>query len=480
VSVSYWLEDTDDGPAPRPPLDGSRRVDVAIVGAGFTGLWTARELLRRDPSLEVLVLEAETAGFGASGRNGAWLTNGIGVTPGELARRTSPAIARATIEAMRDTVAAVIASCEEDGIDAQIRVGGALRVARGPHEAPALQATLGTLRRLGVADDLTLLTATELADRIRIPGALGALHDPHAATIHPGRLVRGLARRVEALGATIVEGTPVTAVTPRTGRGRAPDGDGKARSGGAAARADGGRTRVTTPHGDVHADAVVLACEAWLPRLPGYARAVLPLYSLIVLTEPLSDATWEAIGWDGHELVASHRLTVDYLSRTVDGRILLGGRGAPYHYGSRVAPAFDSHPATHTLLEHQLAAWFPVLAGVRVTHRWGGPLAMPRDWLPSFRYDPATGIGAAYGYTGQGVAATNLAGRVLADLIVHGDTPHRDLPMVGHRSPAWEPEPLRWLGARFVLTALTRREARAERTGRRPTGRSLGERLARH
>jgi glycine/D-amino acid oxidase-like deaminating enzyme len=136
VSVSYWLEDAGDDPTPRPPLDGSRTVDVAIVGAGFTGLWTARELLRRDPSLEVLVLEAETAGFGASGRNGAWLTNGIGVTPGELARRTSPATARATIEAMRATVAAVIASCEEDGIDAQIRRGGALRVARGAHEAP--------------------------------------------------------------------------------------------------------------------------------------------------------------------------------------------------------------------------------------------------------------------------------------------------------------------------------------------------------
>jgi glycine/D-amino acid oxidase-like deaminating enzyme len=459
VSVSFWLEDAGDDPTPRPPLDGSRTVDVAIVGAGFTGLWTARELLRRDPTLEVLVLEAETAGFGASGRNGAWLTNGIGVSPGELARRTSPATARATIEAMRATVTAVIDSCEEDGIDAQIRHGGALRVARGPHEAPALQAAMGTMSRLGVADDLTLLTGTELADRIRIPGALGALHDPHAAAIHPGRLVRGLARRVEALGATITEGTPVTAVTPRVA---------------------GGRARVSTPRGEVHAGAVVLACEAWLPRLPGYARAVLPLYSLIVLTEPLPPASWEQIGWEGHELVASHRLTVDYLSRTADGRILLGGRGAPYHYGSRVAPAFDSHPATHALLEQQVAAWFPALAGVRVTHRWGGPLAMPRDWLPSFRFDPATGIGAAYGYTGQGVAATNLAGRVLADLIVDRDTPYRELPMVGHRSRAWEPEPLRWLGARYVLTALTRREARAERTGRRPTGRSLGERLARH
>jgi glycine/D-amino acid oxidase-like deaminating enzyme len=458
MSVSFWLEDTEDD-ATREPLDTSRTVDVAIVGAGFTGLWTARELLRRDPGLEVLVLEAETVGYGASGRNGAWLTNGIGVTPAELARRTSPATARATIEAMRATVDAVIASCEEDGIDARIRRGGALRVARGPHEAPALQASLGTMRRLGVADDLTLLTATELSERIRIPGALGALFDPHAAVIHPGRLVRGLARKVEALGATIAERTPVTEVHPRR---------------------SGGHARLHTPRGEVHAGAVVLACEAWLPRLRGYHRAVLPLYSLIVLTEPLPEATWRAIGWEGHELVASHRLTVDYLSRTTDGRVLLGGRGAPYRFGSRVAPTFDRHPETHALLERQLAAWFPPLAGVRVTHRWGGPLGMPRDWLPMFRFDPATGIGAAYGYTGQGVAATNLAGRVLADLIVHGDTPYRDLPMVGHRSRAWEPEPLRWLGARYVMTALTRREARAERTGRRPTGRSLGERLARH
>jgi glycine/D-amino acid oxidase-like deaminating enzyme len=486
VSVSYWLEDPGDDVSPRPPLDGSRTVDVAIVGAGFTGLWTARELLRRDPALEVLVLEAETAGFGASGRNGAWLTNGIGVTPGELARRNSPETARATVEAMRETVAAVIASCEEDGIDAQIRRAGTLRVARGAHEAPSLQAAMGTLRRLGVADDLSLLTATELTDRIRIPGAMGALHDPHAATIHPGRLVRGLARRVEELGATIVEHTPVLEVVPRGGgrratRGRGNGGraSGHARSGDPQPRTSG-RVRLTTPRGDVHADAVVLACEAWLPRLRGYRRAVLPLYSLIVLTEPLPERAWEAIGWEGHELVASHRLTVDYLSRTVDGRILLGGRGAPYHYGSQVTPAFDRHPATHALLERHLSAWFPVLEGVRVTHRWGGPLAMPRDWLPSFRFDPATGIGAAYGYTGQGVAATNLAGRVLADLIVHGDTPYRDLPMVGHRSRGWEPEPLRWLGARYVMTALTRLEARVERTGRRPTGRSLGERLARH
>lgn len=459
MTVSFWLEDADDDLTPRAGLDGSRRVDVAIVGAGFTGLWTARELLRRDPSREVLVLEAEIAGFGASGRNGAWLTNGIGVSPLELARRVSPATARATVEAMRATVDTVIASCAEDGIDAQVRRGGILRVARGRHEAPALTAAMRTYEQLGIADGLEVLTGAALADRLRVAGALGALHDPYAAAVHPGRLVRGLARRVEALGATIAEGTPATAVHPRGGR-RGP--------------------RVTTPTGEVEADAVVLASEAWLPQLPGYRRAVLPVYSLVVLTEPVADAVWDAIGWQGHELLSSHRLTVDYLSRTVDGRVLFGGRGAPYHYGSRVAPRFDRHAATHRLLEQQLATWFPPLAGVRIGHRWGGPLGMPRDWLPSFRFDPATGIGVGCGYTGQGVAATNLAGRVLADLIVHGDTPFRNLPMVGHRSRGWEPEPLRWLGARYVQGALARLDARGHRTGRPPTGRSLSERLARH
>lgn len=460
MSASYWLQD----PAPRrPSLDGDRRVDVAVVGAGFTGLWTTRELLRRDPSRDVLVLEAETVGFGASGRNGAWLTNGLGVSPTELARRTSPGAARATVEATRETVHRVIAATQEDGIDAHVRRSGLLRIARGRQEAPALEHGYQAMAALGLADDLTVLTATELADRVRVTGAHGALADPHAAAIHPGRLVRGLAERVEQLGATIVEGTRVTAVQPRPS-GAGPDAD----------------VVVTTPTGTVHAGAVVLACEAWLPQLPGYRRAVLPVYSLVIMTEPVPDERWERIGWAGHELLSSHRLTVDYLSRSVDGRVLFGGRGAPYHLGSRISPRFDQHPPTHTALAEMLTSWFPDLAGVAISHRWGGPLGMPRDWCPNVRYDPATGIGAAYGYTGQGVAASNLAGNVLADLIVTGDTSYRDLPIVGHRSRRWEPEPVRWLAARSLQRALLRLDDRTARTGRPPTGRSLPERLVRH
>lgn len=460
MTPSFWLEDAADDLTPRPPLDGSSDVDVVIVGAGFTGLWTARELLRRDPSRSVLVVESEIAGFGASGRNGAWLSGMIAVSPDELARRSSPTRARDTILAMRDTVDVVARACEEDGIDARLRRGGLLRLARGVHEQPQIDQALASLRRIGVDDGILALSPDEVAARVRVADVHGALFDPYGAAIHPGRLVRGLARTVERHGGTIVESTPVAEVVPGGPGGRRP--------------------RVRTERGDVQADAVVLATEAWLSQLPRYRRAVLPLYSLIVLTEPIDDATWAQIGWDGHELLSSHRYTVDYLSRTVDGRVLFGGRGAPYHYGSRIAPAYDRHGPTHATLRAHLQSWFPPLRDVAFTHAWGGPLGMPRDWMPSFRFDPATGIGAGYGYTGQGVATANLAGRVLADLIVDGDTPFRDLPMVGHRPRRWEPEPLRWLGARYLQVSLARIDARSAQRGTPPAGRSLAERLLRH
>jgi glycine/D-amino acid oxidase-like deaminating enzyme len=456
MSVGPWLDGAADDLTPRPDLDGDRQVDVAIVGAGYTGLWTAWYLLQRDPSLRVLLCEAEIAGFGASGRNGAWLTAGIGVTPAELARRTSPATARATMQELRATVHEVLDVCDREDLDIQARPGGILRVARGLHERPTMERAYRTLVELGLADGVQLLSAEELDERVRIAGAVGALFDPHAATIHPGRLVRGLARRVEARGGRIAERTRVTSVVP----GRPP--------------------RLRTEKGTVTADTVVLACEAWLPQLPGHRRWVMPLYSLVVLTEPLGDDDWAQIGWSAHEGLSSHRYTVDYLSRTVDGRILFGGRGAPYHYGSRVAPRHDHHDATHAMLRRQLGSWFPMLHDVRFDHAWGGPIALTRDWSPVVRHDPATGVAAAYGYTGQGVATSNLAGRVLTDLLLGHTGRYDHLPLVGHVPRRWEPEPLRWLAARYLQTSLARLDDRAARTGRAPTGRRLAERLVRH
>ncbi|ACZ40700.1 NAD(P)/FAD-dependent oxidoreductase [Sphaerobacter thermophilus] len=462
ASYSFWLETCGDDLTPRAPLDGSIDVDVAILGAGYTGLWTAYYLLRRQPSLRVAVVEAEIAGFGASGRNGGWCSAGFPVTAGELARRYGPERTRALLAAMRESVDEVGRVAEAEGLDIDYVKGGTLRVARGPHQEPMLDQALATYERLGIADHYTRLDAAQVAERVRITDVRGALYSPDCAVIHPGKLVRGLARVVERLGGTIYEQTRVTAFEPRQ------------------AGVPGSRPRLITERGDVRAEVVVLCGEAYLSRLPGLRRQLIPVYSLIVLTEPLSDAQWAEIGWENRETIGSHRFSVDYLSRTRDGRIVFGGRGAPYHFGSRIEDSYDRHEPTHQMLRRMTLEWFPMLRGIRFTHHWGGPLGMPRDWMPTMSYDRATGIATARGYTGQGVATSNLSGRVLADLICDTPSPLRVLPVIGHRSPDWEPEPLRWLGVRYVQRGFARLDEQAERTGRPPSGRSLVERLGRH
>ena len=457
-SISPWLDDTGDL-TPRPALPGDADVDVAILGAGYTGLWTAYALQQRDPSLRIGIVEAEIAGFGGSGRNGGWCVAGLGVTIGELARRYGDDTARHVTRVMRETVDEVGRACASDIPEAQFFKGGVLRLARGRHERPVVQAAFDLRTRLGLDDGCTLLTPAEVAERVVVTEVTGALADAHGATLHPGHLVRGLAERVEGRGATIWEQTRVTAVRPgRPGR----------------------RPSLETAAGTVQADVVVLAGEAYLAQLPQLSRTVLPVYSLAVMTEPLSAAQLHAIGWAGRECLSSQRLSVDYLSRTVDGRILFGGRGAPYHFASAVKPDYDRHAPTHEWLREQLVEWFPALAGIGFTAAWGGPVGMPRTWLPTFSYRAATGMAAAFGYTGQGVAASHLAGRVLADLITGGGAQWSRLPMVGHRPRRWEPEPLRWLAVRYLQGAVNRVDDRARARGKPPSGRSLAERLIRH
>jgi glycine/D-amino acid oxidase-like deaminating enzyme len=455
-SYSFWLETAGEDLVPRPSLSGPTEADVAILGAGFTGLWTAYYLLQREPSLRVVVLESEIAGFGASGRNGAWCNSGFSVSPGELVRRFGKEAAKDLLLEMRGAVDEVgrVAAAEE--IDAQYFRGGQLRIARGQAQVPGIQDAYEAARVLGIEEDLVLLDAEKTAERVRITGARGALYNPHCATVHPARLARGLARAVERLGGEIFEKTTVTDYET------------------------GANPRLVTDVGVVRAGAVVLAGEAYLARLRKLRREVLPIYSLIVLTEPLSEAQWARIGWEGRECVASNRYTVDYLSRTSDGRILFGGRGAPYHYGSRIKDEYDLHHPTHETLRRTAREWFPALEGARFTHAWGGPLAMPRDWMPTMSYDPAQGIATARGYTGQGVATANLSGRTLADLILGLDTAVTRLPTVNHETRTWEPEPLRWLGARYVQRGLMKADDHAEQTGEPPTGKTLAERLGSH
>lgn len=453
---SYWLETCGDDLIPRPRLDGSVDVDIAILGAGYSGLWTAHSLLRRDPSLRVAIAEAEIVGFGASGRNGGWCSAGFPVSLAVLSERYGPEAARALQFAMFDAVDEVGQVTAEEGIDAEYHKGGALRLARGQHQLPAIHHSFKTAQALGLEEHYQLLSAEEVAERIQVVGTQGALFTPHTAVIHPGRLVRGLARATERRGATIYEQTPVTEIVP----GKAP--------------------RLITPFGEIRTRVVVLAGEAYLSRLPPLARKILPFYSLIVLTSPLTAEQWAEIGWQGREAVASSRYSVDYLARTSDGRILFGGRGAPYRYGSRISDEQDRHSPTHAMLRRLAKEWFPVLEGVTFSHAWGGPLGAPRDWMPTVAFNRASGIATARGYTGQGVATANLAGRVLSDLIAETPSSLTTLPMVNHTSPDWEREPLRWLGVRFVQSGYLRLDRRSERTGLAPTGRSLVERLGRH
>ncbi len=465
--VSWWLRGVG---RTRAPLEGAVEADVVIVGGGFTGLWTAWYLTRLEPSLRVVVLEAEHVGYGGSGRNGGWCSAGLGVTLGELERRVGRPVARRVAAVMRGTVDEVGRVCAAEGIAAAFRKGGVLRIARGAHELPVVERDWEVLCRLQLDDGCARLDADAVAARVRVGDARAAVFDPNCAALDPGALVVGLAAAVERAGVAIHEGTRVTEVVPRR-----PDG-----LPGASVLAVEDLDGQRGPGGSVTARAVVLAGEAWMPRLAGYRRALLPVYSLIVLTEPVPEATWREIGWEGHECLSSRRYTVDYLSRTVDGRILFGGRGAPYHLGSRVAPRFDHHEPTHAGLRSQLRSWFPQLEGVGIAAEWGGAIGMPRDWMPSVAFDAAAGVAHAFGYTGQGVATANLAGRILAQRLVQGASEWDDLPFVDHPVRPWEPEPLRWLAARAMQIGLARIDARAARTGEPPTGRSLPERLIRH
>jgi len=442
LSLSLWAETTPDDWTPRAPLDGDTEADVAIVGAGYTGLWTAHYLAEADPSLRIIVVEAEVAGFGASGRNGGWCSALFPASLASLARMAGRTAALRQHAAMRETVDEVARVAAAEGIDAQLAKGGTVVLARSPAQWTRAQRAVEAARAWGRdVDDLALLDADAAAGRLRATRTLGATYTPDCAALHPGRLVRGLAEAVERRGVRIVERTPATAIEPGL---------------------------VRTTRGIVRAPYVVRATEGFTPRLTGARRAVAPVYSLVVASESLPAATWDEIGLAHRETFSDHRHLVIYGQRTSDDRLVFGGRGAPYHFGSRVEPAFDRDPGVFARLHATLLDLFPVLRGARFTHAWGGPLGIPRDWCASVGLDRATGLAWAGGYVGDGVSTTNLAGRTLRDLLLGHETALTSLPWVDHRSRPWEPEPLRWLGINAGLRAMTLADAEEALT-RRPS-----------
>ena len=436
--LSLWLDTVDDDLAPRAPLAGGTDVDVAVVGAGYTGLWTAYYLLAHDPGLRVAVLEREVAGFGASGRNGGWCSALFPAGRESIARSAGRPAAQALHRALCATVDEVGRVSAAEGLDVHYAKGGSVTLATSTAQLTRLRAEADAERAWGDGG-VTTLTAQEATDRVGARGVLGGLLRPDCAVIHPARLVRGLARVVERHGGRIYEGTPVTAIEPGLAR---------------------------TPHGEVRAEVVVRATEGYTAGLPGHGRLIAPLYSLMIATEPLPADFWDSVGWRHREAVTDGRHLIVYAQRTADGRIAFGGRGAPYHAGSTVRPEFDREPRVFAALEEALRRLFPDLGSARITHRWGGPLGVPRDFYASVGLDRGRGLAWAGGYVGDGVATSALAGRTLADLILRRDTDRSRLPWVGHRSPRWEPEPLRWLGINAVRLVASSADAAEARTGR--------------
>jgi glycine/D-amino acid oxidase-like deaminating enzyme len=440
--VSFWLDDLADDPlVPRPGLPGDLDVDVAIVGAGYTGLWTAYHLVRADPSLRIAVLEAEIAGFGASGRNGggcsailpmemATLARGPGGRDGALAMQ----------RVMRSAVAEVGAAAAAEGIECGFAHGGHLCAATDPARLTRLRTGVDDARQWDTSpDDLRLLSADEASQRLRVAGVVGATYTPHCAALQPAALARGLARVVERAGVDLFEQTRVTDIAP-------------------------GRVRCEA--GLVRAEIVVRATEAYTHALASSRRQLAPLYSLMIATEPLPQDLWDQLGWADRETLDDARHLIVYAQRTADGRIAFGGRGAPYHFGSRIDADFDRDPRVHHALQRALVGLFPQLAEARITHAWGGPLGVPRDWHASVGLDRATGLAWAGGYVGDGVCTSFVAGRTLADLVTGARTELVGLPWVGHRSRRWEPEPLRWLGISAGLALPAYADRREARTGR--------------
>ncbi|MFJ5209363.1 NAD(P)/FAD-dependent oxidoreductase [Streptomyces nigra] len=426
--ISFWY--ADDGlPAVREPLAGDASADVVIVGGGYTGLWTAYYLKKAVPFLRITVLEQRFCGYGASGRNGGWLYNGVAGRDRYAKLHGHEAAVRLQ-RAMNDTVAEVVRVAAEEGFDAGIHQGGVLEVARTPAQWARLKAFHEHELSYG-EKDRELYGARETAERIRVADAVGSTWTPHGARVHPVKLVKALAAAVEALGVTIHELTPVTEIRPK---------------------------HAVTPYGTVRAPYVLRCTEGFTAGLKGQRRTWLPMNSSMIATEPLTEEQWASVGWEGRETLGDMAHAYMYAQRTADGRIALGGRGVPYRFGSRTDNDGRTRPETVEALREVLVAFFPSLAGVRVEHAWSGVLGVPRDWCATVTLDRSTGLGWAGGYVGSGVATANLAARTLRDLVQQdsgqgGRTDLTELPWAGHKVRKWEPEPLRWLGVHGLYAA---------------------------
>lgn len=432
-SAVYWLETSRADP--RPTLQGRHRVDVAIIGGGYTGLWTAYHLLGSEPSLEVAIVESESVGFGASGRNGGFAMTLLDMSLALLRRNHGDEAARAAHNAVAASVDEIGATIEREGLECEWRHGGLMVAATNQAQLDRIRLDLRTAEELGL-DGFSWLDAHQAQEAVHSPTYLGALREEHCGVLHPAKLAHGLATALEAKGAAIFDHSAMTGIT---------ESDGK--------------LCVETTDGSVVADQVVLATNAWAAHQPWVGRKVVPLYTYIALTEPLTDEQWATVGWDSHCGVEDKRNFVHYYRRTLDGRILWGGSDGIIRFGGRIAPQYDRDRATFARLRSTFSRTFPQLSHVRFTHHWGGPVAITAAFVPTFETVMQGRLHTGVGYNGHGVAPSHTGGKILADKVLGRTTAETDLCFVDRQVTEFPPEPLQWIGAEASRRALLRQDA---------------------
>jgi glycine/D-amino acid oxidase-like deaminating enzyme len=437
ATKSFWLGATPY--EPNPPLGEDIRADVAIVGGGFTGMSTAYELRKADPSLRVVVLESDVVGYGASGRNGGFAMTLMGLTLSLTKTRFGK---QRTIEAHNFASRAVDHVGDlvrEHNIDCDYEKNGLLTVATTPPHIKRLQDEVRLAEDLGF-EGVRWLDQAETRSQVNSPTYLGARYEEQCALINPAKLVRGMKNVAMGAGAEIYEETPVLAAHFQP------------------------RLRLETPQGSVAPDKVVFATNAFSVRFPKLRAKSIPVYTYIVLTEPLSEAHFEQIGWYRRQGVEDGRNLIHYYRLTADNRLLMGGHDVIYYYGNGLDG--DQHWPTFSKLEQFIPETFPALADVGISHRWGGPLSVPVDFFPAAGY-----LGGdkriVYSLTcvGHGVAPTNLMGLVIRDLALEQQTDLTDLFFVNRRVPPSPPEPLRFTFAESILAYMRTADGREHRQG---------------
>lgn len=440
---SWWLRDAlaDDPGEPAPPLRGDTTADVVILGGGYTGMWTALHLKRLDPGVDVVILEQDIAGGGASGRNGGFVNSFWGDVE-YLARRFGDRAAIALCEAGEDSVRGIGGFCENNGIDAWYRADGEYVVAASDDQVGRWADGVITADRLGINEHFQVLSAEEMRSRISSPVFRGALFRKVGATVHPARLARGMRRVLMERGVRFFEDTPVT----RFGAGTP--------------------ALAETPGGTVRAGTAVVALNAWASHWKRFRRTVVVRGSYIVLTAPAPEKL-EEIGWTDGSGLADMRSAIHYVRTTPDGRISFGIGGMQPNLARRIGPRFAYDPAAIRTAVADLHRMFPGFVVVPLEAAWGGPIDVSGHHLPSFGTIGGGNVHFGHGYTGNGVGPAHLGGQIMANRILGKADPVLDLPLVDLEPLRFPPQPVRSPGALVANTAI-RRKDQAEDEGEDP------------